>query len=178
MWPTLTVVDLPPFNLLSGIAQRDKNIGGQTLVAGPPVETLNHPMLHGFSRSDHIQLHLVGISPGIQRLQGKFAPIVLGDDLWVATLLCRSHEGGDHLLAGQGEVWLDYLTVPTLVIHDRARQTAAHPVVYPRQNPYSIVRSSASEPTGLAAADWRVAVDVSAALPTLTRDKVDRLACH
>ena len=120
----------------------------------------------------------MGISPGIQRLQGKFAPIVLGDELRVATLLCRSHEGGDHLLVGQGEVWLDYLTVPTLVIHDRARQTAAHPVLYPRQNPYSIVRSSASEPTGLAAANWRVAVDVSAALPTLTRDKVDRLACH
>ena len=178
MRPTLIVVDSPRFNLLSRIVQRDEHLRVQTLISKAPVETLNHRILHGFSRSDNIQLHLVGISPGIQRLQGKFAPIVLGDDLRVATLLCRSREGGDHLLAGQGEVWLDYLTVPTLVIHDRARQTAAHPVVYPRQNPYSIVRSSASEPTGLAAADWRVAVDVSAALPTLTRDKVDRLACH
>lgn len=52
------------------------------------------------------------------------------------------------------------------------------PVVGVCDNPISTVRSSASEPTGLAAADWRVAVDVSAALPTLTRDKVDRLACH
>lgn len=78
----------PRFNLLSGIVKRDKYIGGQTLLAEPPIETLNHRIFHRLSRSDNNQLHLVRIDPGIQRLQGKLAPIVHGDDLRVAALHC------------------------------------------------------------------------------------------
>ena len=74
MWPTLILVDSPRFNLLSRIVHRHEHLRIQTLTSKSPVETLNHRILQGFSRSDKIQLHLVGISPGIQCSEAHTLP--------------------------------------------------------------------------------------------------------
>jgi hypothetical protein len=87
MRPVLIVIDPPCFDLLSGILERDEHMSVQTLVTKSSVETLNHRILHVFSRSDKIQLYPVGIGPGIQRLRDKFTLLVHGDHLGISLLL-------------------------------------------------------------------------------------------
>ncbi len=76
MRPVLIVIDSPGFNLLSGIVQRDEHLRVQTLVSKSAVDTLDHRILHGFTRSDEIELDPMFVCPGVKRLRGKFGAVV------------------------------------------------------------------------------------------------------
>jgi len=101
MRPVLIVIDSPRFNLLSGIVERHKDIRVQAFVSKSSVETLNHRILHRCARPDEIQL-------------------VHGDHHWIPSPLGHPFQSRNYLHASQcDEIGLDYLTIPTIVIHDR-----------------------------------------------------------
>src|SRR5215472_5256722 len=80
MRPVFIVIDAPGFNLLSGIMQRDEHLRVQTLVSKPPIETLNHRILHGFAGSDEIQLDAMRVGPGVECFRGKLAAVVYAEE--------------------------------------------------------------------------------------------------
>src|SRR5215831_18475109 len=112
------VVLLPPRQLLPHILEREEYLDVQALVPEPSVEALDETILHGFPRSNNIQLDPMTIGPGIHDATGEFAPVVHGDRTWGATLEHQGFQGCGHLLPCERLIGDQTQAFPRELVHD------------------------------------------------------------
>ena len=71
MRAVVVVVMLPSLQLLLRILHCDELVGVQELIAQPPVERLDHPVVGGLSRARVLELDDTAVGPIVQRFGGE-----------------------------------------------------------------------------------------------------------
>ena len=68
MWPVVVVVVLPSLHLLVHVVHRDELVDVQELVAQPPVERLDQPIVGRLAGARVVELDAMPVGPVVQRL--------------------------------------------------------------------------------------------------------------
>lgn len=107
MWSVVVVVVLPSLQLLARVEHRDELIDIQALVAQPPVERFDQPVVRGFARPRLVELDTAPVRPFVQCLGGELgAAVVARDRTWPSAPLRGPIEDLSDTPAGRPEVGL------------------------------------------------------------------------
>ena len=99
---TLFVVVLSPLvNPLLGICHAEEPVLVQTLLPEAAIERFDVCILCGLSWAAEVKLHVVEVSPPVQRLRNELRSIVHADRGRLATLLRDRLQNLNHVVAGQ-----------------------------------------------------------------------------
>ena len=84
VWPILIVVPAPSGDQDTSLLQARKPMVIQALIPEAPVEALDERILRGFPGLDQFELNAMLAGPLIQRLAGKFRPLIGSNGLGIS----------------------------------------------------------------------------------------------
>ena len=99
VWPMLVVVPAPGGDQDTSLGQTRKPVVIQALVPEAPVEAFDECILRGFAGLDELELDAMLTSPLVERLAGKFWPLVGSNGLGVAPETSRLVEDARHVMS-------------------------------------------------------------------------------
>ena len=115
----LIVIYPPRPNLGGGIGERDELLPIQTLVPQPAVERFDVRILHGFARSDEVELDAPLIRPVFEGARHEFGAVVDRDRPGGHATAEGPLQHGPHILAGEPKPALQDRTLATPLIDHR-----------------------------------------------------------
>ena len=99
MRPILVVVSAPGGNQNTSLRQTRKPVVVQAFIPEAPIEALDECVLGGLPGLYQLELHAMLAGPLIQRLAGKFRPLVGSNRLWVTPEASRLVEDARHVMS-------------------------------------------------------------------------------
>ncbi len=99
MWTIFVVVGTPCFDGALRVFERQKLMHVQALVAQPPVEGFNMPVVRRLARSGEVECNAALVRPGLERFGHELRAVIDGDRLWQSDRMDDAFERGHDALS-------------------------------------------------------------------------------